>query len=255
MRGATTVGLSAAPGLSGLWVFGYGSLVWKPPAGAEQNTRLVGYVEGYRRVWCQASTDHRGTPEAPGSVVTLVPDETPGARVWGIAARLSDSDDALELARIIADLDYREKQYDTRLQLPVHAEGGVLLERCITVRARARRALCRAARRRRLLTPSHAARTVRDTKRITVRRHAKGRKLGRRTAAAHGRREHCGRARAERAQRRIPVRAVPRALACARTRARARARVTRTCVTAAASPRAASAQVPAVRGVPFAARR
>ncbi|KAJ6282394.1 ChaC-like protein-domain-containing protein [Bipolaris maydis] len=71
------------------WIFGYGSLIWKPPPHYDQ--RLPGYIEGYvRRFW----QDHRGTPEAPGRVVTLIDRahwETLGdqhdapSRVWGAA--------------------------------------------------------------------------------------------------------------------------------------------------------------------------
>lgn len=93
---------------------------------------MYGYLDGYRRVWHQSSTDHRGTPEAPGSVVTLVRDDSPGARVWGVAARISESEDDAELAGIMADLDYREKQYDTRLRLSVFGEDGMVLAECLT---------------------------------------------------------------------------------------------------------------------------
>ncbi|KAJ5026794.1 ChaC-like protein [Bipolaris maydis] len=74
------------------WIFGYGSLIWKPPPHYDQ--RLPGYIEGYVRRFWQASEDHRGTPEAPGRVVTLIDRahwETLGdqhdapSRVWGAA--------------------------------------------------------------------------------------------------------------------------------------------------------------------------
>jgi cation transport regulator ChaC len=92
---------------------------------------MHGYIEGYRRVWWQQSTDHRGTPEASGTVVTLVP--CPGARVWGVTGLLCESDDPSELAQVIADLDYREKQYDKRLELDVYgADGSILRQKCIT---------------------------------------------------------------------------------------------------------------------------
>jgi ChaC-like protein len=55
---------------NGLRVLGYGSLTWKP-SGWLQNG-VPGRAYGYRRVWAQKSTDHRGTPAFPGIVCTFV---------------------------------------------------------------------------------------------------------------------------------------------------------------------------------------
>lgn len=78
-----------------LWVFGYGSLIWRPE-GAFTEAR-EGWVEGWSRRFWQGSPDHRGTPADPGRVVTLVP----GGRVWGRAYRVSED--------LLGPLDHREK--------------------------------------------------------------------------------------------------------------------------------------------------
>ena len=51
-------------------VFGYGSLIWKPPPHVKR--RIPGYITSHVRRFWQASEDHRGTVDAPGRVVTLV---------------------------------------------------------------------------------------------------------------------------------------------------------------------------------------
>lgn len=59
---------------SGMWVIGYGSLMFKPPPHFQ--FRVNGYIKGYIRRFWQSSSDHRGTPDFPGRVVTLIPYET-----------------------------------------------------------------------------------------------------------------------------------------------------------------------------------
>ncbi|CCK71236.1 gamma-glutamylcyclotransferase KNAG_0G01780 [Huiozyma naganishii CBS 8797] len=57
----------------GLWVLGYGSLIYKPPP--HFTHRIPATIFGFMRRFWQSSVDHRGVPEYPGRVTTLIPYE------------------------------------------------------------------------------------------------------------------------------------------------------------------------------------
>ena len=61
---------SPTPHPSDVYIFGYGSLCWRPDF--PFLSRHPSYIEGYQRRFWQGSPDHRGTLDAPGRVVTLV---------------------------------------------------------------------------------------------------------------------------------------------------------------------------------------
>jgi cation transport regulator ChaC len=80
-----------------LWLFGYGSLIWK--AGFDYLEQRPAWIHGWARRFWQGSHDHRGTPEAPGRVATLVPHDE--AVCHGMAYRISPE--------VLSALDIREK--------------------------------------------------------------------------------------------------------------------------------------------------
>ncbi|HKL64373.1 MAG TPA: gamma-glutamylcyclotransferase [Woeseiaceae bacterium] len=99
-----------------LWIFGYGSLVWRPDF--PHGEAVPAWSHGQARRFWQASTDHRGTPARPGRVATLAPQT--GARCRGVAYRIR----AASRAEVIAYLDHREKNGYLRRTLAVELDDG-----------------------------------------------------------------------------------------------------------------------------------
>jgi glutathione-specific gamma-glutamylcyclotransferase len=75
-----------------LWVFGYGSLLWRP--GFSFRERLPARLVGAHRALCVYSFVHRGTPERPGLVLGL----DRGGNCRGIAFRVNAAERATTLA-------------------------------------------------------------------------------------------------------------------------------------------------------------
>uniref|UniRef100_UPI0037E7136D glutathione-specific gamma-glutamylcyclotransferase 1 n=1 Tax=Semicossyphus pulcher TaxID=241346 RepID=UPI0037E7136D len=70
-----------------LWIFGYGSLVWKPDFKYKRSK--VGYIQGYKRRFWHGDNFHRGNDKLPGRVVTLIEDDD--ASTWGVAFEVTGS--------------------------------------------------------------------------------------------------------------------------------------------------------------------
>jgi len=82
-----------------LWVFGYGSLMWRP--GFAHLERVPARLIGLHRALCVFSFVHRGTPERPGLVLGL----DRGGMCRGIAFRVA----ATARAQTLAYLRSREQ--------------------------------------------------------------------------------------------------------------------------------------------------
>jgi len=101
-----------------VYIFGYGSLIWRP--GFPYLRKFDGYIRGWARYFWQGSTDHRGTPEQPGRVVTLVKDDgAVQSETWGTVYCVPDE----EAEVILRNLDYREKGGYTREEVDVYIRG------------------------------------------------------------------------------------------------------------------------------------
>lgn len=85
------------------WVFGYGSLMWRP--GFPFIDRRTAVLHGRRRAFCIYSVHHRGTYERPGLVLGLAP----GGAVRGMAYRVAAS----EWEGVYAYLREREQPTET----------------------------------------------------------------------------------------------------------------------------------------------
>ena len=102
--------------MTGVWVFGYGSLIWRPDIAYRE--RRIARVRGWMRRFWQGSHDHRGVPHAPGRVVTLVPE--PRESCEGMAYLIDGS----VAESTFAGLDHREKNGYERHEVQLEFRGG-----------------------------------------------------------------------------------------------------------------------------------
>ncbi len=107
-------------GVAGMWVFGYGSLMWD---GWERSRRCVrkgrAKLPGFRRAFNKASVRNWGSTECPGPTLNFVRDDDGVCE--GIAFEFSDADaDA-----VLAYLRGREGQNFHLEELEIETEGGI----------------------------------------------------------------------------------------------------------------------------------
>jgi cation transport regulator ChaC len=95
-----------------VWLFGYGSLIFK--ADFPFIERRPASIAGWTRRFWQGSHDHRGTESAPGRVATLV--AAPDAVCAGMAYLVTPEE--------FAHLDHREKNGYLRLAVEIHFDAG-----------------------------------------------------------------------------------------------------------------------------------
>jgi len=78
-----------------LWVFGYGSLIWKPEFTSVEHRRATAF--GWHRSFCMTLTRFRGTREQPGLMMAL----DRGGCCHGVVYRLPDENHADQLGRLV----------------------------------------------------------------------------------------------------------------------------------------------------------
>jgi glutathione-specific gamma-glutamylcyclotransferase len=96
-----------------LAIFAYGSLLFRPAFAFLERQRAV--VDGYARSFSQSSPDHRGTPQQPGRVVTLV--AAPHASTTGALYFVE-----APAFQLLLELDQRERAGYQRVLLEARTE-------------------------------------------------------------------------------------------------------------------------------------
>jgi len=88
--------LSTRPDPEQLWIFAFGSLMWKPDIAFEEQRRAR--VSGWHRAFCLGpDTRYRGSPEFPGIMMSL----DQGGACEGVVFRLDEANLPATLATLI----------------------------------------------------------------------------------------------------------------------------------------------------------
>ncbi|WP_296745354.1 gamma-glutamylcyclotransferase [Mesorhizobium sp.] len=106
------------PASEPLWLFGYGSLIWKPEI--EHVEERVALARGWHRSFCMNMTRWRGTRESPGLMMAL----DRGGQCKGVAFRLTDGDRRHKLDRLLRrEVTLKPTSYHPRLLNLVSDKG------------------------------------------------------------------------------------------------------------------------------------
>ena len=104
-----------------VWLFGYGSLIYK--ADFNWIERRPAHIRDWSRRFWQGSHDHRGTPHAPGRVVTLIAEA--GTVCAGMAYLITPE--------VFGHLDHREKNGYLRRTTAIEFGDGSRVEGLIYI--------------------------------------------------------------------------------------------------------------------------
>jgi glutathione-specific gamma-glutamylcyclotransferase len=108
------------PAAEPLWLFGYGSLIWKPEI--EHVEERVAIAPGWHRSFCMNMTRWRGTKQQPGLMMAL----DRGGQCKGVAFRLADGDRRRQLDRLLRrEVTLKPVSYHPRL-LNLASDSGPL---------------------------------------------------------------------------------------------------------------------------------
>jgi len=108
------------PASEPLWLFGYGSLIWKPEI--DHVEERVAVARGWHRSFCMNMTRWRGTRESPGLMMAL----DRGGQCKGVAFRLTDGDRCQKLDRLLRrEVTLKPTSYHPRLLNLTSVEGSL----------------------------------------------------------------------------------------------------------------------------------
>lgn len=101
-----------------IWIFAYGSLIWKPEFETVESRRATAI--GWHRSFCLELTSWRGTPEVPGLMMAL----DRGGRCDGVALRLSEERREAELIKTVRREIIFQSEFDMVRWVPLQTDAG-----------------------------------------------------------------------------------------------------------------------------------
>ena len=103
-----------------LWIFAYGSLIWKPAFVSVEHRRATAF--GWHRAFCLELTRWRGSPRQPGLMMGL----QRGGCCRGVVYRLPDADHVGQLGRLLRREVGGDEEMRTVRWIIVETEQGKL---------------------------------------------------------------------------------------------------------------------------------